>query len=57
MLCMDFQKGLKNLVASVKYVVFELTRLNMLFIPMLPLKADFIAILSILSNAKNAEET
>ena len=32
------------------------TRLNMLFTPTLPDKADFTAMLRILSNAKNAEQ-
>ena len=32
------------------------TRLNMLFIPTLPVKAEFTAMLRILSNAENAEQ-
>ena len=31
------------------------TRLNMLFIPTLPVKPEFTSILRIMSNAKNAE--
>ena len=39
----------KKIINSIK------TRLNMLFIPTLPVKADFAAMLIMLSNVSNAE--
>ena len=37
-------------------VLHQRTRLNILFIPTLPVKAEFTAMLSMLNNAVNAEQ-
>ena len=37
------------------HVILEITRLNMLLIPTLPVKVEFTSMLTMLGNAKNAE--